>query len=364
MRDAFMGRRPQDLDVATDATPEALEKLFPRTVPVGKSFGVIRILIENVEVEVATFRQDGEYKDGRRPGSVTYATPQIDAQRRDFTVNAIFLEPSLEVALDFVEGEKDIEAGILRTVGQPLARFSEDYLRILRAVRFVGQLGFTIEPETFAAIQKLAKKVLSVSVERLQDEMTKLLATPYRERSFIILQETGLMKILFPFREGNLSFLPIPTRKSWHLWSLFFLPLLSLADGVSALKREISTLRFSNHDKECLNKSFQILREPEKFFKRRFGEKLLDYAEEPTRWACQVLVFMQTPFQEGIEELHVNWLKLDEQLPAPFLSGNDLKDHLQGIQIGVRLREAYVLQLEGHHVDREEALLWLKVSDE
>ena len=160
VRDLLLGREPADYDVTTDATPDEVMRIFPETYAVGAQFGVVLVPVKNASgntVEVATFRSDIGYSDGRHPDQVRFSkSAQEDVERRDFTINGLLLDPIKNEVLDFVGGRKDLEAGIIRTIGRPELRFTEDKLRMLRAVRFAARFGYTIEPETFAAIQKLA----------------------------------------------------------------------------------------------------------------------------------------------------------------------------------------------------------------
>jgi poly(A) polymerase len=176
VRDFLLGREPQDFDIATDARPEQVEKLFRKTIPVGKKFGVIIVVEGGQQFQVATFRAEADYQDGRRPETVVFANAEADASRRDFTVNGLFYDPLTKKIHDWVGGEKDLRAKIIRTIGKPEERFGEDHLRMLRAVRFAAQLGFEIEPETFFAVQKLAPKIKLISAERVRDELVKLFA--------------------------------------------------------------------------------------------------------------------------------------------------------------------------------------------
>ena len=174
MRDLLLGREPADYDVTTDATPEQVMALFPESVAVGAQFGVVLIPRDGQKVEVATFRADAEYSDGRHPDSVLYSrAPEEDVQRRDFTINGLLMRPENGKVLDFVGGQADLKAGVIRAIGEPDRRFREDKLRLLRAVRFAARFGFTIEPETFAAIRRHAHEVTSVSAERLREELTQ-----------------------------------------------------------------------------------------------------------------------------------------------------------------------------------------------
>ena len=178
VRDFLLGREPQDYDIATDARPEQIENLFRKTIPVGRKFGVVIVVADQQQFQVATFRAEADYRDGRRPEKVVFANAEADALRRDFTVNGLFYDPLTEKIHDWVGGERDLRAGVIRTIGAPEERFAEDHLRLLRAVRFAAQLGFVIEPRTFAAVQSLAPKIRFISAERVRDELIKLFALP------------------------------------------------------------------------------------------------------------------------------------------------------------------------------------------
>jgi poly(A) polymerase len=182
VRDFLLGREAQDFDIATDAKPEQVEALFPKTIPVGKKFGVIIVVESRLQFQVATFRAEADYQVGRRPDKVVFANAEADASRRDFTVNGLFYDPLTKKIHDWVVGEKDLRAKIIRTIGSPEERFGEDHLRMLRAVRFAARLGFEIEPKTFAAIQSLAPKIKLISAERVREELVKLFAPPEPER--------------------------------------------------------------------------------------------------------------------------------------------------------------------------------------
>jgi len=176
VRDFLLGREPDDYDVATSALPEEIEKIFKNTIAVGRKFGVIVVIEEGHQFQVATFRAEAEYRDGRHPEHVQFGDAQADAERRDFTVNGLFFDPVHEQLHDWVGGEKDLKAKIIRTIGPPNERFAEDHLRLLRAVRLAARLGFEIEPETFRAIQANATKIKVISAERIRDELVKLFA--------------------------------------------------------------------------------------------------------------------------------------------------------------------------------------------
>ncbi|HLW98802.1 MAG TPA: CCA tRNA nucleotidyltransferase [Candidatus Acidoferrales bacterium] len=199
VRDLLLQREPADYDVATDAVPARVEELFPGGLTVGAKFGVVIVPRDGAQVEVATFRSDVGYSDGRHPDHVVYSrTAQEDVRRRDFTINGLLMDPATGEVLDFVGGRDDLSAGVIRTIGDPGLRFSEDKLRLARTVRFAARFGYTIEPQTFAAIRKLAAQIVQVSAERLRDELTKLLTEGAARQGFELLDETGLLSILLP----------------------------------------------------------------------------------------------------------------------------------------------------------------------
>jgi poly(A) polymerase len=198
VRDVLLERQPQDYDIATDSRPEQIEKLFKRTLAVGRKFGVMIVVEGKQQFQVATFRAEADYQDGRRPGKVVFSNAEADAQRRDFTVNGLFYDPIAEKLHDWVGGEKDLQAKIIRTIGLPEERFAEDHLRLLRAVRFAAQLGFEIEPETFAAVKKLAPKIELISAERIRDELIKLFSLPHAGRGLVLLRDSRLLPGVLP----------------------------------------------------------------------------------------------------------------------------------------------------------------------
>jgi poly(A) polymerase len=199
VRDVLLEREPQDYDIATDAHPEQIEKLFKRTLAVGRKFGVMIVVEGKQQFQVATFRAEADYQDGRRPGKVVFSNAEADAQRRDFTVNGLFYDPIAEKLHDWVGGEKDLQAKIIRTIGLPEERFAEDHLRLLRAVRFAAQLGFEIELETFVAVKKLAPKIELISAERVRDELIKLFALPAAAaRGLVLLRDSRLLPGILP----------------------------------------------------------------------------------------------------------------------------------------------------------------------
>ena len=202
VRDQLLGRDPKDYDVATSAHPDQVRELFGRrrTLAIGAAFGVISILggRQREPIEVATFRSDGVYVDGRHPEEVVFTTAEEDAQRRDFTINGLFFDPLEERIIDYVDGQEDLRRKMVRAIGDPHARFAEDKLRMLRAVRFATTFGFQIEPTTFSAIQSMAAEVNIVSAERIGSELGRILVHPQRGLGLQLLRDSGLLAKLMP----------------------------------------------------------------------------------------------------------------------------------------------------------------------
>jgi len=208
VRDLLLDRTPKDYDIATSALPDEIEALFPKTLDIGKAFGIIAVVTEAGEkpVEVATYRADAPYADGRHPEGVTFTHAREDALRRDFTVNALFMDPNSSDILDYVGGRKDIDARLIRAIGDPAVRFAEDHLRMLRAVRFASTLGFAIEPKTFAAIQELAPQIQRISAERIREELFRLLTESKKAGEALqLLQASGLLKEILPEIEAMIG---------------------------------------------------------------------------------------------------------------------------------------------------------------
>lgn len=198
VRDLLLDRPIGDLDLATSANPNTVEKLFPVTIPVGKQFGVIIVVENSVNFEVTTFRKEGNYSDGRRPDGVSFVEAHTDVKRRDFTVNGLFLDPFSGEILDYCNGQRDVRERIIRTIGSPSRRFREDKLRLMRAVRLAGQLNFQIEKETWTVLQKLAPEIKQVSRERIRDELLKILTGGNVTRGLNLLRESGLLNVILP----------------------------------------------------------------------------------------------------------------------------------------------------------------------
>ncbi len=198
VRDVLLGLEPKDYDVVTDARPERVVEIFERTEQVGAKFGVVLVRLGGHQIEVATFRADGPYSDGRHPDSVVFGDPLADARRRDFTINGMFMDVVADRVIDHVGGRGDLEAGIVRAIGDPAQRFREDHLRMVRAVRFAARLGFAIEPGTLRAIREQAHLLPAISRERVREELKLILTSPARAGGWELLVSTGLADHVFP----------------------------------------------------------------------------------------------------------------------------------------------------------------------
>src|SRR5215468_5118215 len=198
VRDMVRGLAAKDFDVATDATPDIVQNIFPHTYAVGAHFGVVVVVENGFNFEVATFRSDGAYLDHRHPVKVRFSSPEEDAKRRDFTINGMFFDPEKNEVIDFVGGRADLKAKSVRAIGDPAARFNEDRLRMLRAVRFATVLDYKIDNETWKALVENADSINEISAERIRDELLKIFLAPQRVRGWDLLDESGLMRVILP----------------------------------------------------------------------------------------------------------------------------------------------------------------------
>ncbi len=407
VRDHLLGREPKDYDVATSATPQQVIALFPGALTVGAHFGVVIVRQGSEQIEVATFRTDGSYKDGRHPESVTFSTAEEDAQRRDFTVNGLFHDPISGDIIDFVGGQSDLEKRLLRAIGDPSKRFDEDKLRLLRAVRFATTLGFEIDPLTWQAVCEHAPAIQSVSAERIRDELIKIFLHPNRVRGFDLLVDSGLMAQVLP---EILVLKGVEQPPQWHPEGDVFIHtrlMLSLLPEVvseplvlSVLLHDIAKpatftvdetgrIRFNGHDKLGAEMTGEILRrlkfpndviEPTqvavehhmvfKDVKKMKKSTLKRMMARPT-WADELALhridclgsnglldnyeFMQAKAEEFSHE---------PLIPQPLINGRDLMalGWQAGKQLGAVLTEVQNAQLEGIISTKDEALTWLRTN--
>ena len=405
VRDRLLGKEAHDIDIATSARPEEIQKLFPRTVAVGAQFGVIVVLEDGGEFQVATFRSDGAYRDGRHPESVAFTNAEGDARRRDFTVNGLFFDPLTRQILDFVGGEADLRAGILRSIGDPHARFAEDKLRLIRCVRFAASLGFEIEAETWRALVERAPEITAVSAERIRDELVKIFTQPSRVRGFDLLDQSGLLAILLPevealkgceqppdfhpegdvFVHTRLMLSLLPEQVSTPLvFSVLFhdigKPPTFLIDetgrirfnghesiSASMTEKIFARLRFSNAETEATVvgvKNHMAFKDVQNMrvatLKRFLARPTIDDELELHRVDCQG--------SHGLLDNYDFLLRKREEfsneplIPPPLITGRDLI--AAGLKPGPLFKKlldsAQALQLEGGLKTREDALAWLR----
>jgi poly(A) polymerase len=405
VRDLLRDEIPTDYDIATNALPEQVMALFSKTRSVGAHFGVIIVISGEFAFEVATFRNDGSYGDGRRPETVEFTSPEEDVLRRDFTINGIFYDPIKDLTIDYVNGQDDIKSGTVRAIGNPESRFKEDHLRLLRAVRFAARFDYKIEENTWAAICSNAKEIKNISEERIRDELSKILVDPQRVQGFDLLMESGLMEAILPeiidlkgceqppqfHPEGDVF---VHTRLMLTL--LKEDPSLSLVLSVLlhdigkpatfSYDEEAHRIRFNGHDKIGSGMATTILRRlkyPNKIIEEvtEMVDNHMTFKDVQKMREAKLKRFMARSTFEDETELHRvdclgSWGGLDNYdflnqkradfdnepiIPPPLLTGNDLIEigWNPGPELGKILTKVQDLQLEGSLSTKVEALDWV-----
>ena len=369
VRDRLLGIEPADYDVATSATPDQVRHIFRRTVEVGLSFGVVEVLGPfQLKVQIATFRSDGAYSDGRRPDSVTFCNAEEDAKRRDFTINGMFFDPVRDRVIDYVGGQADLDLKVLQAIGDPFARFSEDKLRILRAVRFAGRFDLKIDPSTAAAMRQMASQTTVVSPERIADELRKMLKHPTRARALNDLFEYGLMPFVLPELGDERFELPrisaILDRLPSTSFTTVFAVLFSFLKPVPDVKRKRNPplenlcrrLKFSNEERERI---VWLVEHRDAF---RDLPKTLFSAYQPLLIHPGIgeLIDVHRAFGIDVEavEALLHTLTPVQLDPPPFVTGEDLiaRGIPQGPQFKHLLGRIRERQLDGTVLNREDAL--------
>ncbi len=406
VRDTLLGRKPKDYDIATCARPDEVLRLFPGSNEVGAHFGVIIAKHQGHQIEIATFRTDGNYRDGRRPDSVEFSTAEQDAKRRDFTINGLFEDPETGEIIDHVGGRADLEAGVLRAIGEPAERFREDALRLLRAVRFAEHLGFTIEAATRQALHDHAELLARISPERIRDEFSLILTSPRRRQGIEQLVESGLLKQFIP---EFLDTIGCDQPPQWHpegdvyVHTLIMLDMLEddapLELCLAVLMHDIGKpstrtvdeadgrIRFNAHDAEGAKMAHSILK------RLRYPKRIIDdvgsmvarhmkFMHVQDMRVAKLKRFMaEDTFQHELELHRVDCASsngftdnyefllakreefaAEPLIPEPLLTGKDLID--LGLTPGPRFKEILETlqteQLEGSILDRESALAYLQ----
>jgi tRNA nucleotidyltransferase/poly(A) polymerase len=394
VREMQLGLEPADYDVTTDALPDRVEELFSHVVEVGRAFGVMTVIQDGVHVEVATFRTEDSYSDGRRPDRVEFASAEEDVLRRDFTMNGLLYDPIKKILADHVGGRADLAAGLVRTVGDPEERFAEDHLRLLRAVRFTARLGFRLEPATREAVKRLAPLAAKVSAERLRDELSRMLLHPSRGIAFALLDDLGLLEVVLPEVAFARSAMPaspslpdflkaLPPDASFAcVWATVAADLGAAPDaesgelppaegmtdrGAAAAALLAERLRFSRaqakRTAELVRRQHELAGSADWRPSRRrrlFADEIFDDLSEFTSTRGRVGGDSLDAADSLVAERQA--LGAERKLPAPFLDGSDLRE--TGLAPGPRyaeiLRELFDEQLDGDLCDRPAALQRLR----
>src|SRR5438067_13005318 len=405
VRDIVRGETPKDFDIATDANPEAVQKLFPHTYAVGAHFGVILVVENGFQFEVATFRADDVYVDGRRPRAVHFSSPEEDAKRRDFTINGMFYDPVAEKVIDFVGGRADIEAKLVRAIGDAAQRFAEDRLRMLRAVRFATVLDYKIDDQTWEALVAKAVSINEISAERIREELVRIFLSPNRVHGWDLLDSSGLMRAILPevdamkgcaqpeqfhpegdvFQHTRLMLQFLPEKVSVPL--VFSVLLHDVAKPRTATVDETGRIRFNAHDRIGAEMTEQIME------RLRFSRAEIDatvemvrqhmvFKDVPNMRVAKLKRFMARPtFTEELELHRVDcesshrmldnyeFLQRKQEefanepiIPPPLVRGDDLiaLGMKPGPAFGEILEAVETRQLEGGLKNREEAVEWVK----
>jgi poly(A) polymerase len=405
VRDMVRGLIPKDYDIVTDARPEAVQELFQRTVAVGAHFGVIIVLEKDFQFEVATFRSDDAYIDGRHPSAVHFSSPEQDAQRRDFTINGMFYDPVAEKVIDFVGGCADIAAKLVRAIGDPARRFAEDRLRMLRAVRFATVLDYQIDKQTWGALVANAATINQISAERIRDELVRIFMSPNRVRGWDLLDASGLMRAILPELDAMKGVLQpeqfhpegdvfVHTRLMLHLLAaevsvplVFAVLFHDVAKPVTATVDKTGRIRFNEHDRIGAEMTEAIMR------RLRFSGAEIEatvemvrqhmvFKDAPKMRVAKLKRFMARPTWDDELELHrvdcesshrmldnYEFLLLKREefanepiIPPPLVRGDDLiaLGLKPGPRFGEILEAVETRQLEGTLQTRDEALAWVK----
>lgn len=369
VRDMLLGREAKDHDVATSARPDEIIGLFRRTLEIGAKFGVVMVLLDSQQIEVATFRTEGGYADGRHPDSVVFSSAEEDARRRDFTINGMFYDPLAEKIYDHVDGKADIERKVLRTIGDAEKRFGEDYLRMLRAVRFSVQLGFAIEAKTWAAVCSGSGNIRKISGERVSMELEAILSCSGRGSGCELLCESGLAEAIFEGVGGEMCASGVKVVSNLPVDADFILSLAGLFSGIEcdlAMKKcevlmlsnsQSRLLRFLLENRGVLLDGSMRLAELKLLLASGYFEELLAFERAIGKAKGAVGDVVEAIASRGQE------LAGTDVSPKPLLDGYELMELgvEEGPKLGVVGREMYLLQLDGELVDKKEARVWVKV---
>lgn len=392
----------EDIDIATNASPKTVSSLFRKVVGVGEHFGVMLVIENNIPFEVATFRADKDSLNGRHPVGISFTDAKLDSQRRDFTINGLFYDPLKKNIIDYVQGRKDIKKRIIRTIGDPERRFNEDYLRLLRAIRFAAKFSFDIEPVTWKAIQENAERITSISQERIFQELNKMFLGENADTALTLLDNANLLKVILPevaclkgveqppefHPEGDvfihtvktLSYLKNPTQIG--VWSALLHDI-----GKPSTKKESDRIRFNNHHRVSARMARKILmrlKSPRALVNSVFDcvDNHMNFMNVTKMRLSTLKKFLSRSTFSDELELHradclashgninnytfllekKNEMTKESLQPKPFLGGKDLikLGFTPGPVFGVILNKVYDLQLDEQINSLEEALQWVK----
>lgn len=348
VRDLFVDKFIKDIDVVTDLLPDKIQTLFPKNFDIGKKFGIINVVEDSKNIEVATFRKDGNYQDGRHPNSVTFCTPEEDALRRDFRMNGLFLDPFIFQVNDYVGGLSDINRKLIQCIGESEKRFQEDGLRILRGLRFAAQLGFSIEEDTFSKMKLLMRNLERISKERIKVEMEQWLTGEYRDGSLVRFQDSGILKVLFNVDSFNLAFLQ--NGKNTELqWAGF---ILAVAEGKEFAEEFLFHYKFSNLEKETI-RAFRGLIASEKISKEEdyilYLKRCFDLRNGSAfrKFSYLLEPRFQVSFAEVVKDQ--TWLEAK-------VKSHDLMKFFQNKDLGNALKLAYIKQIVDLISDKEKLI--------
>lgn len=406
VRDMIMKREPKDYDIATSAKPDEIEDLFEETYAIGKSFGIIHTVVNGYQYEIATFRSDSGYSDGRRPDAILFTHPEEDALRRDFTINGIFYDPITDEYLDFVGGRNDIENRLIRFIGDPHERILEDHLRIIRAIRFKNTLEFGYHPDTYAALRQHAHLADKVSWERVRDELNKIISSELAPIAFEDMQDTGVLPHILPeLEECKGVAQPMMFHHEGDVWTHLMQALESLPEDAPLLARWAvifhdigkpqtfkiaERIRFDRHCEVSAELATKIMR------RLTFSRKDIDHVSWVVRHHFMMLELLEMPIgrqrhwfldprfpdllllffadaagttptdlslYERVKAKYEETLAHFPERPKPFLTGTDIMETLKipaGPKVGRIMDEAMEKQLAHELTTREEAIEWLK----
>jgi tRNA nucleotidyltransferase/poly(A) polymerase len=367
VRDMVMRIEPADYDIATSALPEQIMKIFPRTEPIGAQFGVVLVIQRGHPFEVATFRSDEAYVDGRRPTGVVFTDAKQDVLRRDFTINGLLYDPLSEQLIDHINGRADIDAGIVRAIGDPHARFEEDKLRILRAIRFGARLGYAIEQGTWDAVRAMAPKIHQVSSERIRQELTRILTEGQAARGFRMVEEAGLRSEILPELEWTAHIEKCLGLLAKGADPDFGFGVLLHHTGVDAVQGIVERLKFSRAEMHHIVglvenlPRFSAVRQMSTSSLKRFlrADRFEDHLELAR---IHALAAGEDPVEHDyVVGKRKEW-SVDEIWPRPLVNGSDLiaMGFLPGPQFKEILIRVEDEQLEGRLTTHDEAINFIR----